>query len=81
MFHCFAKRGIAKSPSLFSDWMVSAKIVKIKVPPVDVTNHFDELYQLKQVPEILAQVSIPNPHNLSLILNFQLRFLYQHHHI
>ena len=57
----FCKR-VAKSPSLFGDWMIGAGIVKIKVPPADVTDHFDKLYELKEVPKILAEVSSPCLH-------------------
>ena len=40
--------------------MIGVKIMnKIKDPPVDVTNHFDKLYQLEEVPSTLVQVGIP----------------------
>ena len=54
---------MAKTPFLFDDWLLGANIVKVSnVPLVDVTNHFDELYQLKEVPKTLAQVSISYQH-------------------
>ncbi len=57
----FCKR-VAKSPSLFSAWMDGAKIVEILIPPVEVTDHFDRLHQLAEVPSTLVRVSIPYPH-------------------
>jgi hypothetical protein len=38
--------------------MIGAKIAKVGKPPADIRNHFDELYQLKEVPKTLAEVSI-----------------------
>ncbi|KIL56115.1 hypothetical protein M378DRAFT_133971 [Amanita muscaria Koide BX008] len=50
----FCKR-IAKSPSLFNAWKVGAKTAIILNPPVEVTDHFDKLYQLEEVPSTLVQ--------------------------
>jgi hypothetical protein len=36
--------------------MVGAKIVMIMSPPVEITDHFDKLYQLEEVPSTLVQV-------------------------
>lgn len=41
--------------------MDSLKVTKIMIPPKEVADHFDDLYQLKEVPEVL-QVSIPCVH-------------------
>ncbi|KAM6495281.1 hypothetical protein JOM56_009904 [Amanita muscaria] len=50
---------VARSPSLFSAWMDRAKIAKILVPPVEVTDHFNKLYQLEEVPSTLIQGPLP----------------------
>ena len=41
--------------------MDGAKVTEIMIPPKEVADHFDELYQLKEVPKAL-QVSIPYVH-------------------
>jgi hypothetical protein len=41
--------------------MDGANVTEIVIPPKEVADHFDELYQLKEVPKAL-QVSIPCVH-------------------
>ena len=41
--------------------MDGAKVTEIVIPLKEVADHFDELYQLKEVPKAL-QVSIPCVH-------------------
>jgi hypothetical protein len=53
---------VAKPAPLFEAWMNRAKVAVTDIPPLDVTDHFDRLYQLEEVPSILVQVSIPCPH-------------------
>ncbi|KAM6499434.1 hypothetical protein JOM56_004942 [Amanita muscaria] len=50
---------VAKSPSLFNAWKVGAKTAIILNPPVEVTGHFDKLYQLEEVPSTLVQGPLP----------------------
>ena len=48
---------------MFRDWMIGAQVFKIEAgPSEDVTNHFDKLYQLKEVPKTLTQVRTPCLH-------------------
>ncbi|KAF8340064.1 hypothetical protein F5887DRAFT_1136662 [Amanita rubescens] len=47
---CPSGASVAKSLSLFSAWMDGAKVTEIVIPPKEVADHFDELYQLKEVP-------------------------------
>jgi hypothetical protein len=47
--------------SMFSAWMHGTKVIEINIPTKEVADHFDELYQLKEVPKAL-QVSIPCMH-------------------
>ena len=48
---------------MFRDWMIGARVFKMEArPSEDVMNHFDKLYQLKEVPKTLTQVSIPCLH-------------------
>jgi hypothetical protein len=56
----FCKR-VAKSLPLFSAWKDGANVTEAVIPPKEVADHFDELYQLKEVPKAL-QVSIPCVH-------------------
>ena len=53
---------VAKSPSQFSAWMDAANVIEIKDPPGEVTDRFDKLYGLAEVPSNLVQASIPCPH-------------------
>ena len=58
---------VAKSPTLFRDWTVGAKVYEQEVPPTIVIDHFDKLYELAEVPNILLQVCISWLHIYSLI--------------
>ena len=51
---------VAESPALFHTWKKAAKVVEIEIPPAEVTDRFDKLYEL-EVPSILVHVSIPCP--------------------
>ncbi|KAF9440727.1 hypothetical protein P691DRAFT_73061 [Macrolepiota fuliginosa MF-IS2] len=50
---CPSGDAVAMSPPLFSAWMDGAKVTEIMIPPKEVADHFDELYQLKEVPKAL----------------------------
>ena len=47
--------------------MLGAKVFEQEVPPTTVTDHFDKVYELAEVPNILVQVSISWLHIYSLI--------------
>jgi hypothetical protein len=42
--------------------MNRARVAEVMNPPVEITAHFDKLYQLEEVPRILIKVGIPYLH-------------------
>ena len=66
-------RRIAKSQPDFLAWMLSANVGLAITPPEEVKAHFDTLYELKEVPNGLTEVSIFV--RVSFIRNFWIGFL------